>query len=87
MKRRYEFVESDEAIALSTLLDPRFKDKFFTDSFARSEAQKMLNEKMDELRESGQSAAPTDSTEEPPAKKPPSDLWKSFSEIVEEAGG
>jgi len=42
LNRRYKDVESQKELAIATLLDPRFKEKFFTDSEARSKACKML---------------------------------------------
>ena len=42
LNRHYKDVESQKELAIATLLDPRFKEKFFTDSEARSKACKML---------------------------------------------
>ena len=47
---RYDGVEEEEVLAVATILDPRFKDKFFSTTNAKATAREMLITKMSELR-------------------------------------
>ena len=84
LNRRFENMENEEFLLLSTALDPRYKDKFFTTNSVHSEAKRILEQN-----------CAIENHDEPPAKRPhteqegsknTSDLWTCFSEILEESG-
>ena len=80
--RRSSDTEKNECLAIATLFDPHFKDKFFSSASERAAARQMLEKKKEELGEAGRSLA----AQEPSAKGQCTTLWESFSEILEEAG-
>ena len=82
LKRRFSDTEKNECLVIATLLDPHFKDKFFIGPSERAAVRQMLEKKKEELGEAGRSLA----AQEPSPKRPCTNLWKSFSEILEEAG-
>ena len=84
LNRRFENMENEEFLLLSTALDPRYKDKFFTTNSVRSEAKRILKQN-----------CAIENHDEPPAKRPHTeqegskntcDLWTCFSKIIEESG-
>ncbi len=79
LNRRYKDVESDVPLALATLLDPRFKDKFFSGANKRANAKQLLDQRVAELSH-------REEPREPSPKRPKTDVLKCFSEILEEAG-
>ena len=81
LKRRFSDTEKSKCLVIATLIDPRFKDKFFSGPSERAAARQML-EKKEELGEAGQSWA----AQQHSPKQPCTNLWESFSEILEEAG-
>ena len=83
LKTRFANVEENEHLVMATLLDPRFKDKFFSGPEERAAARQLLEKKKSELG-GDLSAATRDPCPSP--KRPCTDLWQSFSEILEEAG-
>ena len=85
LRRRYGNAESHECLVLSSILDPRFKDKCFTSVQAQTDAQELLQQKVSALRSVGQDRTEADSVE-PPPKRPCTALLECFSEILEEAG-
>ena len=46
-------VNAIECLVIATLLDPRFKDKFFSGPSERAAARQMLENKKEELGEAG----------------------------------
>ena len=82
LKTRYAAVEENEYLAIATTLDPRFKDKFFCGPSERAAARLLLEGKI------SPEAAESSTTKEPSPKRPrtTTDLWESFTEILEEAG-
>ena len=49
LNRRYGDAERNEILVLATLLDPRFKDKFFSGVHKKSNAKELLDEKVAEI--------------------------------------
>ena len=78
LNRRYDGVEEEEILAVATMLDPCFKDKFFSTTDAKATAREMLITKMSEL----------DVTQVPSPKRKRNDnkILRCFSEILEESG-
>lgn len=48
MTKRFQKMESVSILALSTLLDPRFKDAYFSNPFAKAEVVRKLNKMLSE---------------------------------------
>ena len=46
LKSRFAGIEDNKLLCLATLLDPRFKDKFFVNNIARVSAKEMLEEEI-----------------------------------------
>ena len=88
LQNRYDEVESDEALATSTLLDPKFKDKFFSGAIERANAKELLQQEADDLKKSNDSLNLTETISPKRHQNDDhgSDLWKSFSETLEENG-
>ena len=80
LKTRYAAVEENEYLAIATTLDPRFKDKFFCGPSERAAARLLLESKI------SPEAAESSTPKEPSPKRPCTDLWESFTEILEAAG-
>ena len=49
LTRRYCDVESNELLVIATLIDPSFKDKFFSGAIHRANAKDLLDKKVAEL--------------------------------------
>ena len=79
-------VEEEEVFAMATIMDPRFKDKFFSSAANCQNAMKMLLDECMRVREN----EPCYSTAEPLSKRPTNDgatskLWGCLSEILSES--
>ena len=74
LNRRYIDVESNSALVLATLFDPRFKDKFFSGPQKQAFAKKPLDQKVAEFTHSVE-------PREPSPKWPKTVVLKCFSEI------
>ena len=61
LNRRYVDVETDLSLVLATLLDPRFKDKFFSGPQKRAYmyAKEHLDQKIEELASAGEPKQPS----------------------------
>ena len=79
LNRRYGGAESNKALVLATMLDPRFKDKFFSGVHERIKAKELLDKKVAEITS-------TDEPRVPSPKRPKTNLLKCFADILEEAG-
>jgi len=71
-------------LVLATILDPRFKDKFFSGTINHANAKKMLLDECERVRETN----PCYAMAEPPSKRPANDkttskLWGCLLEISE----
>ena len=86
LKQRYADAECNEILTISTLLDPRFKEKFFSCSDVVQELISTLKDKVAELQAIQSKELSTNETEEPTTKRPKTTLLQCFSEILEEAG-
>ena len=77
----YNGVEEEEVLAVATMLDPHFKDNFFSTTDAKATACEMLIAKMSEL-------SCEDVTQGPSPKRKSNDnkILKFFSKILEECG-
>ena len=58
LNRRYIDVESNSPLVLATLLDPRFKDKFFSGTQKQDFAKELLDQKVAEFTHSVESREP-----------------------------
>ena len=70
-----------EVLAVATILDSRFKDKFFSTTNAKATAREMLITKMSELSCEDVTQVPS-----PKRKRNDNKILKCFSEILEESG-
>ena len=86
LKQRYADAECNEILTISTILDPRFKEKFFSCSDVVEELTSSLKDKVAQLQASQSKDSSTDETEEPTSKRPKTTLLQCFSEILEESG-
>ena len=84
LRRRYSNVESNEILTISTILDPRFKDKCFSESLTVEESISALKDKVMEIK--SHQAPPSNTDEEPASKRHKTGLLQCLSEILEEAG-
>ena len=57
--RRYRDVESNVLLVLATLLDPRFKHKFFSEADRWANAKQLLNQKVAELSHTEEPTKPS----------------------------
>lgn len=78
LNRCYTAVEANDSLVIAALLDPRFKNTFFSGAVEQANARELLEENVAEVAE-------TD-VQEPSPKHPRTDLLDCFSEIAEEAG-
>ena len=85
LNRRFSDVEDNETLQVATMLDPCFKDKFFTSSALRDEAKLLLIDLVDE-KFPPQNASDGSSDSEPLEKRARTEVMKCFDEILEEAG-
>ena len=93
LKSRFAGIEENQLLAISTVIDPRFKDKFVGSNIIRATELEMLKEellKKEEVagtpgRDNHDTAtSPSEETEEPRSKHQKKDtLLLMFSEILE----
>ena len=88
LNQRFADIEETDFLALATLLDPRYKDKFFTSNSSRQYAKEMLLSEHTYFLEGSEA----DETDESSAKRPtrdddenPNKLWGCLSEIISES--
>ena len=62
LNRRYIGVEANAPLVLATILDPRFKDKFFSSATERANARELLNAKVTAIT----TTQPSQAQESPP---------------------
>ncbi|XP_065891639.1 zinc finger BED domain-containing protein 4-like [Dysidea avara] len=77
LKRRFEEIEDNEKLAVATLVDSRFKDKFFSGPAVIEKVKKLVRDLVKSVEVSSHQ-----SEEEPPAEKrpcPESGIWSSGS--------
>ena len=78
---RYDGVEEEDVLAVATILDPRFKDNFFSSAEAKATARQLLITKMSEFSCEDVTQVPS-----PKRKRNDNTILKCFSEILEESG-
>ena len=81
LKRRFSDTEKSKCLVIATLLDPRFKDKFFS-----GRVKELLPDKCWRKRRNLVKLEKSWAAQQPSPKRPCTNLWESFSEILEEAG-
>ncbi|XP_078022850.1 zinc finger BED domain-containing protein 4-like [Epinephelus lanceolatus] len=90
VRRRFGDVESEPLYALATLLDPGYKDKYFTNADTSGHAKEALKAEVVKIEEALETRPPSDETVSEPAEKTPrtedagSSLGSIFHEILEE---
>ena len=85
LEKRFAGAERNEKLTIATMLDQRFKNKFFS-HFLVSNNVKLLVQA--HQAETLQAVDATDTgLEEPPQKRPHTTLWKAYSDVIEESGG
>ena len=70
-------IKSDEALVLATLLDPCFKDKFFSSIVERENAKELLIMKMEIISDTN-----SQKNMEPPEKRPRTAVMKFWKKQV-----
>ena len=94
LDQRFHDIEERQHLLLASLLDPRFKDRFFNGPEQRRKAKEMLLEELEKVSDSAvievqDLGEETDTLTEPTSKRvnrETTELWKSFQEIIEESG-
>uniref|UniRef100_A0A1X7UHC9 Uncharacterized protein n=1 Tax=Amphimedon queenslandica TaxID=400682 RepID=A0A1X7UHC9_AMPQE len=87
LNKRYAGVEDNISLVIATLLDARFKDRFFSGSIERSAAKE---EKVAELSQNAESSVTVsesqEAIQEPSSKHLRTDVLDTLSEILDEVG-
>ena len=83
LNRHYAAVEGNAPLVLASLLDPRFKDKFFSSATERANARALLEARVTAI--TATHVQPSQAQESPP-KRARTDTLNCLSEIIEEAG-
>ncbi|KAI2655629.1 Zinc finger BED domain-containing protein 4 [Labeo rohita] len=94
VNRRFDSVEDEPLYALATLLDPRYKDRYFTSAQSAMSAKDALTGELEELEDLRSSTAGASEAAEPQEKAPrveaaaaapsKSSFMQEFDQIVEE---
>lgn len=85
LEKRFAGVERNEKFNIATILDPRFKNKFFSHPSVSNNVKSLVQAHQTETQ---QVVDATDRTlEEPPQKRQCTTLWKVYSDIIKESGG
>ena len=85
LNRRYAGIEKNELLVIATVLDPRFKDKFFTSSTDRVNAIDLIKSKITDSDNPASVSLPESSPASSP-KRLKSEVWNCFTEILEQSG-
>ena len=85
LNRRFSDIESNKTLVLATILNPCFKDKFFTSIVEREDAKILLIEKVNEKLTDSSHDESAEITSEPQEKRPRTEVMKCFDEILEES--
>ena len=74
---------TNTTLTVATLLDPRFKDKFFSKSDTKTKTIEALNSKLSEVNtdEDGVAIVPS-----PKQSRQSEGIWNCFNEIIEKSG-
>ena len=92
LKSRFAGVEENRLLSIATILDPRFKDKFFASNIIKTSVKEMLDEEMQKIVDEDnsivsreQSVSSRSSTPSPKRAKKDT-LLTMYSEIIENSG-
>ena len=84
LEKRFAGAERNEKLTIATMLDLRFKNKFFSHFSVSNNVKSLVQAHQAETQ---QAVDATDTgLEEPPQKRPHTTLWKAYSDIIEESG-
>ena len=92
LERRFSDAEENENLLIATILDPRFKEKFFTGPTIVEKVISLVRDKICDLtrqhKEDNCEHEEDNRDHEvgPSSKRPCIGIWKHFSDILEEAG-
>ena len=87
LQKRFKNIENNEHAVIATFVDPRFKNKFFTGSSERVNANLLVQEKLKKVQsEDFVNGATSSEASEPPSKRPRTEIWEAFTEIIVESG-
>ena len=82
LKQRFEDVEKHEELIIATILDPRYKDKFFATAATKEFAKQRIIDMCDEVNEPPNKRQCTDDGTSACSSK----VWECMSEILEDLG-
>ena len=83
LNRRNENIEANTILTIATLLDPRFKDKFFSKSDTKTKTVEVINSKLHEMNTDEDGVTPVSS---PKRSRQSEGIWNCFSKIIEKSG-
>ena len=83
LNRRYDNIKTSTLQMVAMLLDPRFKDKFFSKSDAKTKNLEVINYKLFEINTDEDGVAPVPSPKQPRQSE---GLRNCFNEIIEKSG-
>ena len=94
LQHRFDSIEEISELSIATILDPRFKDKFFTKAETKQSARKFLIDNSVDCAEPPRkrlrpdsSSTATDTTEDDDTSSATSSkIWECFTEQLEEVG-
>ena len=84
LNRRYENIEANTILTAATLLDSRFKDKFFSKSDAKTKTKEALNSTLSDMNRDEDGVAVVPSPKQ--SRQSEDILWNCFNEIIEKSG-
>ena len=86
LAKRYVDVEKNDKLTIATILDPRFKDKFFTEQCVKDEVKALVHRQLEDVTRVDQPSQLVENSRElePPTKRPC--VWTTYSALLEEAG-
>ena len=83
LKTRFSDIEKNEKLVIATIIDPRFKDKFYTSSAVKVDVKTMVKDMITDENDTMEAIAEN----EPSAKKKcENSALKMFTKILEEEG-
>ena len=83
LNRHYGNIETNTLLTVATLLDPRFKDKFFSKSDTKPKILEVINSKLLEINTDEDGVTPVPSPKRPRQSE---GIWNCFNEIIEKSG-
>jgi len=92
LKSRFAGAEENRLLSIATILDPRFKDKFFASNIIKTSVKEMLNEEMQKIVDkdnslvSGEQSVSSRSSTPSPKRAKKDTLLTVYSEIIDNSG-